>query len=110
MKIKSLPQLDDYEGALKVYISSWSPKDRSIVKEFKKSVSGRWGNWQECLKFAPRSNERKVLTYLRDYPRDFVKAINLISPRLLSIFVAAYQSYLWNEMAKELIKLYFEKE
>jgi len=97
--------INDYESALKIYLSSWSSKDRSIIKEFKKRVSEHWGNWEECLKSAPPSNERKVLTYLRDYPRDFVKAINLINPRLLSLFIAAYQSYIWNEMVGEFIKI-----
>ena len=97
--------INDYESALKIYVSSWSSKDRSIIKEFKKRVSEHWGNWGECLKFAPPSNERKVLTYLRDYPRDFVKAINLINPRLLSLFIAAYQSYIWNKMVGEFIKI-----
>src|SRR3989304_4858618 len=76
-----------------------------MVKELKKRVSQHWGNWEECLKSAPPSNERKVLTYLRGYPRDFVKAINLINPRLLSLFIAAYQSYIWNEMVGEFIKI-----
>src|SRR3989337_203468 len=67
--------INDYESALKIYLSSWS------------------------------SNDRKVLTYLRDYPRDFVKAINLINPRLLSLFIAAYQSYIWNEMVGEFTKI-----
>ena len=97
--------INDYESALKIYLSSWSSKDRSTIKEFKKHVSEQWGNWEECLKFAPPSNERKVLTYLRDYPRDFVKAINLINPRLLSLFIAAYQSYIWNEMVGEFTKI-----
>lgn len=97
--------INDYESALKIYLSSWSSKDRSIIKELKKRVSEHWGNWQECLKSAPPSNERKVLTYLRGYPRDFVKAINLINPRLLSLFIAAYQSYIWNEMVGEFIKI-----
>src|SRR3990172_2592466 len=97
--------INDYESALKIYLSSWSSKDRLIIKEFKKRVSEHWGNWEECLKSAPPSNERKVLTYLRDYSRDFVKAINLINPRLLSLFIAAYQSYLWNEMVGEFTKI-----
>ncbi|HEY7535944.1 MAG TPA: tRNA pseudouridine(13) synthase TruD, partial [Thermodesulfobacteriota bacterium] len=49
------------------------------------------------------------ITCLRDYPKDFVRAVNLVNPRLLSIFIAAYQSYLWNEMAKEFVKLYISQ-
>jgi tRNA pseudouridine13 synthase len=97
--------LGDFEGALRLYLASWSPKDRSIVKEFKKFVSNNWGNWGECFRVAPRSNEKSVLAYLKDRPRDFLKAINLINPRMLSLYIATYQSYLWNEMASEFIRI-----
>lgn len=102
--------LNDYEGALRNYLSIWSSKDRSIVKEFKKRVSEKWGNWEECLKFSPGSDEKRVLGYLKDYPKDFVGAVNLINPRLLSLFIAAYQSYLWNGMTSDLIKSYLSHE
>ncbi len=95
----------NFEEALKIYLTQWSSKDRSRVKEFKKYLSRHWGNWEECLKAAPPSNERIILAYLRDHPRDFMKALNLINPRMLFIYVAAYQSYLWNEMASRLIKI-----
>ena len=97
--------LGDFEGALKLYLAGWSSEDRAIVKEFKKFVSDHWGDWEECLRVAPRSNERSVLAYLKDHPGDFLKAINLINPRMLSLYIAAYQSYLWNEMASEFIRI-----
>jgi tRNA pseudouridine13 synthase len=97
--------IGDFEGALRLYLSSWSSQDRSGVKEFKKFISDHWGNWEECLKAAPRSNEKSVLTYLKDHPKDFVKAVNLVIPRMLSLYIAAYQSYLWNAMASEYIKI-----
>jgi tRNA pseudouridine13 synthase len=40
-----------------------------------------------------------VLTYLKDHPQGYRKALNLIPRRLLSIYLAAYQSYLWNQIA-----------
>jgi tRNA pseudouridine13 synthase len=40
-----------------------------------------------------------VLTYLKDHPEGFRKALNLIPRRLLSLFLVAYQSYLWNQIA-----------
>lgn len=97
--------LGDFEGALKLYLSGWSAEDRSAVKKFKKFVSDHWGSWEACLKVAPRSDERIVLAYLKTRPNDFLKAINLINPRMLSLYIAAYQSYLWNEMAGEFVKM-----
>jgi tRNA pseudouridine13 synthase len=97
--------LGDFEDALKLYLAGWSSEDRSVVKEFKRFVSSHWGNWEECLRVAPRSNERSVLVYLKDHPRDFLKAVNLINSRMLSLYIAAYQSYIWNEMASEFIRI-----
>ncbi len=97
--------LGDFEGALRLYLAGWSSEDRSIIKGFKKFVSSHWGDWEGCLKIAPRSNERSVLAYLKDHPRDFLGAINLINPRMLSLYMAAYQSYLWNEMASDFIRV-----
>jgi tRNA pseudouridine13 synthase len=102
--------VDDYEGALRMYLSGGSSKDRQRVKEFKKHVSKNWGNWEEFSKLAPSPDERRILTYLMDYPKDFVGAVNLINPRLLSLFIAAYQSYLWNEMARDFMKFYFSQD
>jgi tRNA pseudouridine13 synthase len=52
------------------------------------------------LDVAPRpSNYRSVLTYLKDHPDRYRKAINLVPRRLLSLYLVAFQSYLWNQIA-----------
>lgn len=49
---------------------------------------------------APRpSNLRSVLTFLCDHPRDFRRALNLVIPRVLSLYLTTYQSALWNRIA-----------
>ncbi|MBI2485682.1 MAG: tRNA pseudouridine(13) synthase TruD [Deltaproteobacteria bacterium] len=102
--------LEDFEEALKIYLTQWSSKDRSRIKEFKKFISRHWGNWEECLKVSLPPNERIIISYLRDHPRDFVKALNLVNPRMLFLYVAAYQSYLWNKMTSEYLRINFREE
>jgi tRNA pseudouridine13 synthase len=97
---------EDYEGAVKLYLSRWSTEDRALDKKFKRFVLSHWGEWDECLKVAGGTRERVIISYLRDHPRGFLNAINLINTRLLFLYIAAYQSYLWNEMASEFIKAY----
>jgi len=46
----------------------------------------------------------KVDSYLKKNKNDFIGALKLIPIRLLRLYVNAYQSYLWNEMVKEVIK------
>lgn len=90
----------DAEGALRAYLAHPFLGDPAPVKRFKKVARAQWGDWQALFEAAPRpSNLRSVLTYLRDHPTGYRKALNLITRRLLSIYLAAYQSLLWNRIA-----------
>jgi tRNA pseudouridine13 synthase len=90
----------DAEGALRAYLTQPFAGDPEPVREFKTFAAGRWGDWGALFEAAPRpSNFRSVLTYLRDHPTEYRKALNLITRRLLSIYLSAYQSLLWNRIA-----------
>jgi tRNA pseudouridine13 synthase len=94
----------DAEGALRAYLTQPFVGDPGRVREFKAYAAQHWGDWEAMFEAAPRpSNYRSVLTYLRDHPQptgtEFRKALNLITRRLLSIYLAAYQSLLWNRVA-----------
>jgi tRNA pseudouridine13 synthase len=90
----------DAEGALRAYLTHPFAGDPEPVREFKAFAADRWGDWDALFEAAPRpSNFRSVLTYLRDHPAEYRKALNLITRRLLSIYLSAYQSLLWNRVA-----------
>jgi tRNA pseudouridine13 synthase len=98
----------DAEGAVRAYLSQPFAGDPRAVRAFKRFASRHWGDWEALFVAAPRpSNFRSVLTYLRDHPTEdpeerafhFRKALNLINRRLLSIYLSAYQSLLWNRIA-----------
>lgn len=88
------------EAALKLYLATWDRKERSRLKAFKKKISSHWGDWSACLKGSVRSTEQSIILYLRNHPQDFMGAINRIPRNLLSLFISAYQSYLWNETVR----------
>ncbi len=91
--------LRDAEGAIRFYLAEELRGDPEEVRTFKRLAREHWGDWGFLLEHAPRpSNLRSVLTFLVDHPRDFRKALNLIPPRLLSLFLSAYQSLLWNRI------------
>lgn len=90
----------DAESAVRAYLSHPFAGDPRRVRAFKAVARRRWGEWAYLMGEAPRpSNFRSVMTYLKDHPQGYRKALNLIPRRLLSIYLAAYQSYLWNQIA-----------
>ncbi len=94
----------DAEGALRAYLTQPFVGDPGRVRKFKAFAAQHWGDWEAMFGAAPRpSNYRSVLTYLRDHPQptdtEYRKALNLITRRLLSLYLAAYQSLLWNRIA-----------
>jgi tRNA pseudouridine13 synthase len=94
----------DAEGALRAYLTQPFAGDPAPVRTFKTFAAAHWGDWERVFEAAPRpSNFRSVLTYLRDHPGGdavhYRKALNLVTRRLLGIYLVAYQSLLWNRIA-----------
>lgn len=90
----------DAEGALRAVLAEPLVGDPADVRAFKREAAARWGQWRTLMEIAPRpSNLRSVLTFLCDHPTDFRRALNLVTPRVLSLYLTAYQSFLWNRIA-----------
>ena len=91
--------LREAEQVVRFYLEEPMRGDPANVREFKALVQTHWGQWGYLLHQAPRpSNFRSVITYLKDHPHDYRKAVNLIQDRLLSIYLSAYQSWIWNRI------------
>jgi tRNA pseudouridine13 synthase len=89
----------DAERVVHMYLAEEMAGDRRDVREFKRLCASHWGQWGYLLHQAPRpSNYRSVITYLKDHPHEYRKATNLIKDRLLSIYLSAYQSWVWNQI------------
>jgi tRNA pseudouridine13 synthase len=107
----------DAEGALRAYLTQLFAGDPGRVRKFKGVAAAHWGDWHRLFEAAPRpSNYRSVLTYLRDHPTGseaemgthYRKALNLVTRRLLSLYLAAYQSLLWNRVASRYLEARLE--
>lgn len=93
----------DAEGALKSYMAQVAPGDSPKIRRFKDFAQEHWGDWPAVIGHAPQSNYRSILTFLRRHPQDFRKAMNLITPGLVPVLLAAYQSFLWNRVVSRVL-------
>ncbi len=96
--------LGNWESALRAYLAEPLLGDAPQVLRFKKTAREHWDQWKVLKEAAPRGNLRSVLTFLCDHPQDYKRAVNLITPRILSLWLSAYQSFLWNRAASLLIQ------
>jgi tRNA pseudouridine13 synthase len=88
----------DYERALWLAIAEPNPHDRPDDREAKETLRRLWGDWTECKAALPRSSTRSIVTYLVDHPTDFRRALALVRQDLRSLYLAAFQSHLWNRV------------
>jgi tRNA pseudouridine13 synthase len=86
----------DYERALWLAIAEVNPHDRPHDRDEKRILQRHWGKWEPCKAALPKSSRRSIVTYLVDHPTDFRRAFALLPVDMRSLYLAAYQSDLWN--------------
>jgi tRNA pseudouridine13 synthase len=100
----------EWEEVLRFYLVEVLLGDPERVRELKKRASSLWGDWKALKEILPSSNQRSVVDFLIHHPEDFKKAVNLINPRILSLWLSAYQSFLWNELLSRYLERLSQKE
>jgi len=93
-----------YNGALKIYFSRIHPEDSKDEKEHRKFIYENWGNWQACITRATGRFEKEAFLYLEKHPKGFVPILQRISHEEMVLFFSAYQSHLWNEVLRKIIR------
>lgn len=87
-----------YEEALRLILTAPYEHDRRPQKKEKATLVTHWGNWAECKQRLPRGHARSLVDYLVSHPTDFRGALDRLRPEMRSLYLSAYQSYLWNRM------------
>jgi tRNA pseudouridine13 synthase len=90
--------LGDYERALWLALAEPNPHDRPDDRAQKETIRNLWGKWIECKAALPKSSRRSIVTYLCDHPTRFRDAFALFRQDMRSLWIAAFQSDLWNLM------------
>lgn len=96
----------EYEKALWLALAEHNDHDRPDEREEKRKLRELWGKWPAAKAALSRSHRRSVITFLADKPDrpDFKRALALVRQDLRSLWLAAYQSHLWNQMLAAVIE------
>ncbi len=95
---------NNFEHALHNYLAKPSPLDQSEDAKVKAFWKEHWGDWQRHCPYKAVSRYRLVLNHLREHPTDWPGAFLRIDPKYRALLVFEYQSYLWNEGVKALLR------
>ncbi|MDU9376983.1 tRNA pseudouridine synthase D [Methanocorpusculaceae archaeon Sp1] len=87
----------EYEEAVKMYVGDVFPRESDEVKAARRAFA-ETGDAKAALHDLPvqLSYERIMLDSLMKQPGDYGRALQAMPPKLLSMFVSAYQSWLFN--------------
>lgn len=88
----------DYERTLWLTFAAPSRFDRPADREQKEILRQHWGDWAFCKAALARSHRRSIITFLADRPGDFRGAWGRVRQDLRSLYLSAFQSYLWNQL------------
>ena len=100
----------DYERALWLALAEPNARDQPGDREEKRLLRENWGDWDRCRELLagarrafPTERER-IAGFLAGQPRDFRRALAMTRQELRSLWLAAYQSHLWNQILTTLIQ------
>ncbi len=97
----------EFERAMRIFLTHYDKKEKREVKEDKRSILA---NWDDLSKAEIRSRHLQipVETYLRT--GSWEEAYLFIARNIRELFISAYQSHLWNECVKELLRSRWDLE
>jgi tRNA pseudouridine13 synthase len=97
----------DYEDAVKLFLTQYTRHEKSKAKEEKRFILQNWSNIKEI-----KLQNQLFREIADEYKRtdSWLSAYKQIPRRLREMFLLAYQSYLWNECIKEVLRKIVKKE
>jgi tRNA pseudouridine13 synthase len=93
-----------WSGALQAFLTSVRDDDGKREKDRKNAIFQSWKDWPSCLGMAKDPVEKGIFRHLVAHPKRLVEALQFIPPGEISMQYAAFQSHLWNEVLRRLIR------
>jgi tRNA pseudouridine13 synthase len=91
----------EYELAVKQFLTESTKFEPARIKDEKANIAENWQNLGEL-----NVREKSLMFIVQEYQRtkDWLKTYKKIPYRLRELFITSYQSYIWNECVKELLR------
>lgn len=96
----------NFERALYLMLVEGSAVDIERTRKLRECLKKNWKNPEKCKDLAQIPWEKNLIEFLSQHKpskRTFKRALNLVDKEYLFFLGNAYQSYLWNEILKELL-------
>jgi tRNA pseudouridine13 synthase len=99
--------LKQYEKAVKQYLTAYQKSESKKIKDEKRRILSAWNDLTRV-----RVYNKAFAVVIKEYlkTKDWRAAYRKIPAHLREMYVNAYQSFLWNECIKEILKSSVEKK
>jgi tRNA pseudouridine13 synthase len=87
-----------FDRALWLALAAPYEFDRADARREKALLRDSWRDWPTLRAKLPKGHARSLVEYLVHHPDDLKGAVARLRPDLQGLYLAAYQSYLWNRM------------
>jgi tRNA pseudouridine13 synthase len=94
-----------WNGALQVLLTSARSGDSRAEHGRKTALFKNWKDWPLLLSLAAQPLEKRLFEFLNDHPKDFNRALHRIPKEEVAMLYSSFQSHLWNESLRRLIRL-----
>lgn len=92
----------EFEAALKLLIATPARKDSGARRQFTRTAIAHWGDWQKLLTLLPKMPERAAIEALAA-GASMKQAFAALPHLVQTLCVEAYQSHLWNAVARAMV-------
>jgi tRNA pseudouridine13 synthase len=95
----------DYERALWLALADPNARDRPADRDQKHLLRQHWGDWRTCRqRLAAGTESQRIAAFLESQAGNFRRAIAMPRQELRSLWLAAFQSHLWNQILAALLR------
>lgn len=96
--------LGHLNGAVKICLTGIYSQEKQEEKERKRFFIEHWKDWKACRERAVTEFEKCAFEALKAGEKNALSVLNAIPKEELSMYFSAYQSFLWNEVARAVIR------